>query len=137
MHRRNFARRFAGRRRWTRPPTRGSSTPVSALCHATSEPHPAARATTLPQVPVGAPPRALDGQPATLRGVPIAVGLHHPARPFTTRATLEELWAPLDIAASPQGRKALWESSTVKGAGADARTYDRFSAYLTQARSFF
>jgi len=69
--------------------------------------------------------------------VPIAVGLHHPARPFTTRATLEELWAPLDIAASPQGRKALWESSTVKGAGADARTYDRFSAYLTQARSFF
>jgi hypothetical protein len=31
----------------------------------------------------------------------------------------------------------LWDSSAIAGAGSDARTLDRFSAYLTQARSFY
>jgi YaaC-like Protein len=88
-------------------------------------------------MPVGAPPKALDGVPATLKGVPIAAGVHHRSRTLTVRATLEELWAPLDIAATPQGRKALWETSGVAGASADSRTFDRFSAYLAQARSFY
>jgi hypothetical protein len=88
-------------------------------------------------MPVGAPPKALEGAPGTLKGGSIIAGLHHRARMQTARATSEELWAPLDIAATAQGRKALWHSSTIAGPGSDGRTLDRFSAYITQARSFY
>jgi YaaC-like Protein len=88
-------------------------------------------------MPAGAPPKALEGTPATLKGASIIAGLHHKARIQTPRATSEELWAPLDIAATAQGRKALWDTSTIAGPGSDGRTLDRFSAYLTQARSFY
>jgi hypothetical protein len=69
-----------------------------------------------------------------IAGVVLVPGLSAHERRFSTRASAEELWAALDVASSPSGRAALWAA---RGLAEDTRALRRFSAYLSQARSFY
>lgn len=82
-----------------------------------------------------APPRAREGERAILHGRDVVPGLAYPERVFSARATHEELWAPLDVLASPAGQEQAWKlHQSGRPQGAALR---RFSAYLGQARSFY
>lgn len=82
----------------------------------------------------GRPRDARQGQPLVIAGVPVAAGVASNERRFTTRASAEELWAALDVAASPSGRDAVWDA---RGLADNAAAKRRFTAYLGQARSFY
>ena len=69
-----------------------------------------------------------------IAGVPVVAGVSTRERRFSTRASAEELWAALDVTASPSGREAVWAS---RGLARDDAAQRRLSAYLTQARSFY
>lgn len=83
---------------------------------------------------MGRPPAAREGKPAVIKGIPLIAGLALRERRFTSRASAEELWSPLEVSASLSGRKALCDS---KYPAADERAQRRFSAYVGQARSFY
>jgi hypothetical protein len=83
---------------------------------------------------MGRLPLARAGKPAVIKGTPLIAGLALRERRFTSRARAEELWSPLEVAASPSGRKALCAS---RYPHADDRAQRRFSAYVGQARSFY
>lgn len=82
-----------------------------------------------------ASPRARDGKRAILAGRDIVPGVAYPVRLFSQRASIEELWAPLDVAASPSGQQSVWKTHRSTQPGAS--TLRRFAAYLGQARSFY
>jgi YaaC-like Protein len=83
---------------------------------------------------MGRLPAARDGKPAVIKGIPLIAGLALRERRFTSRARAEELWSPLEVAASPSGRKALCVN---RYPHADDRAQRRFSAYVGQAQSFY
>lgn len=84
----------------------------------------------------GAPPKGFDGEPATLNGVPLVAGNWNTESAFSPRATTEELWADLEIGATPDGRAALWAGDAAGGAYTDDAGR-RFSAYVSQAHTFY
>ena len=55
----------------------------------------------------GAPPKGHDGELATLNGAVVVAGLWNTEVTFSARATVEELWADLEIAGTP-GHMSRW-----------------------------
>jgi hypothetical protein len=82
-----------------------------------------------------APRQSRDGEEAVMHGRAVVPGLAYPERSFSARATEEEIWAALEIAGTPSGRKRVW--SEHQGKTKDAAALRRFSAYLGQARTFY
>jgi hypothetical protein len=85
----------------------------------------------------GAPAKAREGESAAIKGVAVAAGLHPRWRLHSSRATSEDLWAPLDMAATPAGRTHLWATSSQTTGAADTKALERFSSFLAQARSLY
>jgi hypothetical protein len=82
-----------------------------------------------------APRQARAGERAAMHGRVIVPGLAYPERTFSTRATGEEIWAALEIAGTPSGRKRVWGQH--QGKGSNEPALRRFSAYLGQAQTFY
>jgi hypothetical protein len=70
-----------------------------------------------------------------MHGRAIVPGLAYPERTFSARATEEEIWAALEVAATPSGRERIWGIHNSSSASAPALR--RFTAYIGQARTFY
>lgn len=70
-----------------------------------------------------------------MHGRAVVPGLAYPERSFSARASEEEIWAALEIAGTPSGRRRVWAHH--QGKSKDAAALRRFSAYLGQARTFY
>lgn len=82
----------------------------------------------------GRPPRARTGKPAISVGGPFVAGVGPIERRLSSRTSAYELWAPLRLLKTDVGLSRL---KNLHGSMLDSSAHRRFSAYLSQAETFF
>lgn len=82
----------------------------------------------------GRPPDARVGESLVVAGRLVVPGAGSHQRVLSPRATMADLWASLDVAATPEGVKRI---ASAHGTSLDAAAGRRLSAYVAQARQYY